>query len=83
VRAVPALRVAICGKSDTARTLSDLVAERPLGTQHKPSADRLGGIGGPGYNVDPFSGHEVMVDFDNFTVTGADPICPPGAQGSS
>jgi len=23
-----------------------------------------------------------VVDFNNFTVTAANPICPPGAQGS-
>ncbi len=27
-----------------------------------------------------FAGHEVIVDFDNFTVTGDNPICPPGSQ---
>jgi len=30
----------------------------------------------------PFPGKQVVVDFDNFRVRAADPICPPGAQGS-
>jgi DNA-binding SARP family transcriptional activator len=30
-----------------------------------------------------FTGHEVIVDFDNFTVTGQSPDCPPGSQPSS
>ena len=30
----------------------------------------------------PVRRDQVVVDFDNFTVTAANPICPPGAQGS-
>ncbi len=30
-----------------------------------------------------FAGREVIVDFDNFTVTGRSPDCPPGSQPSS
>jgi DNA-binding SARP family transcriptional activator len=41
----------------------------------------VGVNGGAGYNT-TFGGQEVIVDFDQFTVTGADPICPPGAQSS-
>ncbi len=41
----------------------------------------VGASGGTGYNT-TFGGQEVIVDFDNFTVTGADPVCPPGTQGS-
>lgn len=38
---------------------------------------------GAGSGQDPPSRtNQVVVDFDNFTVTGTDPICPPGAQGS-
>jgi DNA-binding SARP family transcriptional activator len=36
--------------------------------------------GGPGYNVGPFIGQQVTVDFDNFTVTATNPTCPPGSQ---
>jgi hypothetical protein len=31
----------------------------------------------------PVSTNPVVVDFTNFTVTGEDPICPVGAQGST
>lgn len=31
----------------------------------------------------PVRSDQVVVDFDNFTITAADPICPLGAQGSS
>jgi DNA-binding SARP family transcriptional activator len=41
----------------------------------------VGASGGTGYST-TFSGQEVIVDFDSFTVTGADPICPPGTHGS-
>jgi len=30
----------------------------------------------------PVRRDQVVVDFNNFTVTEANPICPPGAQGS-
>jgi len=30
----------------------------------------------------PVRADEAVVDFDNFTITAADPSCPPGAQGS-
>jgi len=39
-------------------------------------------IGGPGYNIGPFGGQRVVVDFDHFSVTGSSPICPPGSEGS-
>jgi DNA-binding SARP family transcriptional activator len=41
----------------------------------------VGASGGKGYDT-TFGGQEVIVDFDNFIVTGDDPICPPGARGS-
>lgn len=31
----------------------------------------------------PVSTDPVAVDFTNFTITGEDPICPVGAQGSA
>jgi hypothetical protein len=31
----------------------------------------------------PVRSDQVVVDFDNFTVTATNPICPPGAQGSA
>jgi DNA-binding SARP family transcriptional activator len=40
----------------------------------------LSADGGPGYNDGPFIGQQVTVDFDNFTVTGTNPTCPPGSQ---
>jgi DNA-binding SARP family transcriptional activator len=39
----------------------------------------IGAIGGHGYQT-TFGGQPVAVDFDNFTVTADDPICPPGSQ---
>jgi hypothetical protein len=39
----------------------------------------VGADGGLGYNAGPFGGQQATVDFDHFTVTGASPICPPGA----
>jgi DNA-binding SARP family transcriptional activator len=40
-------------------------------------------IGGPGYNIGPFGGERVVVDFDHFSATGSSPICPPGSQPSA
>jgi len=52
-----------------------------------PSGGVLAGFGlqavwnpDPTLGNDPFGHQEAKVAFDNFTVTGADPICPPGSQ---
>jgi len=41
----------------------------------------IGANAGAGYDS-PFGGQQVVVDFDNFSVTGNNPICPPGSQPS-
>jgi hypothetical protein len=51
------------------------------GRNTKSATIAVGASGGTGYNT-TFGGQEVIVDFGNFTVTAANPICPPGAQGS-
>jgi hypothetical protein len=51
------------------------------GRNTKSATIAVGASGGKGYNT-TFGGQEVIIDFGNFTVTAANPICPPGAQGS-
>ena len=47
-----------------------------------PATIALGANVGPGYGTS-FGGQQVVVDLDNFTVTGANPACPSGSQPSS
>jgi hypothetical protein len=49
------------------------------GYNTSPATIAVGAAGGDGYNLT--WGHQpVVVDFDNFAVNGADPICPLGSQ---
>jgi hypothetical protein len=40
-------------------------------------------VGAGSGEAPPMSSNPVVVDFTNFTITATDPICPPGAQGST
>jgi hypothetical protein len=57
------------------------------GTWRKLASSAAGGAAVFGLQAmsdghNPFGGHEVKVAFDNFTVTGTNPTCAPGAQPS-
>jgi hypothetical protein len=43
------------------------------------AAIAVGASGSAGHNT-AFGGQQVVVDFDNFSVTAVSPICPPGSQ---
>ena len=56
--------------------------ELTSGQDTSPATIAISAIWGAGYNNGPFSGQQVTVDFDSFTVTGTNPICPRGSQPS-
>ena len=49
------------------------------GRMDEPATIAVGADGGPGDNS-AFGGQPVAVDFDNFSVAGVAPVCPPGTQ---
>jgi DNA-binding SARP family transcriptional activator len=52
-----------------------------FGSAHNTRTATIAVGAGSGENP-PVQREKVVVDLDNFTIAGADPICPPGAQGS-